>query len=71
MPKVKEWLIREVQILKTGANNHDTDQLILMYRGAARDGTPAAFQHFEQALEDHLVKLRRERALYSHARMRA
>lgn len=60
---VDECLIREAQILKTGANNHDTDQLILMYRGAALDGPEPAFEHFEDALKKQVQKLRAARPI--------
>lgn len=60
--KVNESLIREAQLLMTGANNHTTDQFILMYRGAAKQGPVDAFEHFEQALKDHTQKLRARRA---------
>ena len=62
--KVQEHLIREAQLLATGATNHETDQICLMYRGAAKGGheSQAAFEHFEQALKDHIVELRINRA---------
>ena len=60
--KVDECLIMEAQLLKTGANNHTTDQFVLMYRGAAKQGPVSAFEHFERALRDHVQKLRVNRA---------
>ncbi len=63
---VNERLVREAQLLTTGAEVHKTHSLIAMYRGAAKDETPQsqnAFKVFEKGLEDHVAKLRAKRLL--------
>ena len=59
MPKVDNLLIREAQLLTTGASIHDTNELVAMYRGAADHDV--SFIHFEEALKQHVAKLRAHR----------
>lgn len=57
-------LIREAQLLTTGAEVHRTNGLVAMYRGAAADMSPQgqiAATQFEEALETHVGMLRARR----------
>jgi hypothetical protein len=57
-------LIREAQLLTTGAEIHKTRELIAVYRGAANDPSPQGMQAFtlyQQALEKHVGVLRMKR----------
>lgn len=59
--KVKEHLIREAQLLTSGAEIHDTNGMIGIYRSAAENDHPSAHVRFlevEQLLEEHIVMLR-------------
>jgi hypothetical protein len=53
-------LIREAQLLTTGAEIHTTNELIAMYRGAVVDAHVVAVK-FEKALQDHVISLRAKR----------
>lgn len=56
--KVDESLIREAQLLTTGATIHTTQEAIVWYRARAQDGIEHAFQDAERNLREHLAKLR-------------
>ena len=65
---VRQSLIRDAQRFTTGAEIHNTNQFIAMYRGAAKhtcsDPTCqqcAATSLFEQNLERHVAQLRGRR----------
>lgn len=58
--EVKMYLVRRAQTLTTGAEVHDTNELVAMYQGAANSKGPeaeATFGHFERALEGHVAML--------------
>ena len=56
--QVQERLIREAQLLTTGAEIHTTRELIAMYRGAAKSDHAEAFLYHQNALDDHIAALR-------------
>jgi hypothetical protein len=59
---VRKSLIRDAQLLTTGAEIHDTNQFIAMYRGAASSGHQESFILFEQNLESHVAQLKAKRS---------